>query len=503
MKKTFKKIICLLAATVFAVGTFSLSSCENGEHNSPTPTPTPSVTPTPTPEPEKYTYKTPTREYTYWAEKASKKGDLLKEDESGKEISYQFTSTYNQEGSGLYYVLVNMYADGYVRVYQYRGILFEYGGYWVNDGDDTGLWVGVLEYGFNNDGTIVYTYNYSNSLIAEDGKFTFTYSISLGGADGGIYVRAVEFNEKSGEVAYKTVQDWINYVQKETGENVKRSDFSTWTGNEEKEVLVSVSMTDKDGTSRKVEFLPDNKTDFGGVGGTWDIIDGALVMSAAEGSEAEWIVTANSDGSYSVIYDYHNSDGTVFNGTLSAEDFETLSSSFTVASVKLYFGGNTESSVTQTIVFAPDGTYSVGDGKISGTWSVENGMFIGDEMLSYDTKSKTLTLSAGTYSFSAVLTDEEIALLGINPEVIVGVKLYFGGNTESSVTQTIVFGIDGTYSVGDGKLSGSWSVENNVFNGGETLSYNAESKTLTLSAGGYSFSTVLTDSQLTALGITS
>lgn len=410
MKKTFKKIICLLAATVFAAGTLSLSSCENDDHNFPTPTPTPSVTPTPTPEPEKYTYKTPTREYTYWAEKASVKGDLLKEDESEKEIAYQFASTYEHKSVGMYYVLVNMYADGYVRVYQYRGMLFEYGGYWVNDGDDSGLWVGVLEYGFQN---VIYTYNYSNSLIAEDGKFTFTYSISLGGADGGIYVRAVEFNEKSGEVAYKTIQDWMNYVQTETGESVVRPDFSAWTGNEEKEVLVSVSMTDKDGTSRKVEFLPDNKTDFGGVGGTWNVVDGSLVMNVAEGSESEWIVTANSDGSYSVTYDYHNSDGTVFNGTLSAEDFETLISSLTVASVKLYFGGNTESSVTQTIVFAPDGTYSGGDGKISGSWNVENNVFNGGEALSYNAETKTLTLSAGAYSFSAVLTDSQLTALGI------------------------------------------------------------------------------------------
>lgn len=422
MKKSFTKIACLLAAAVFAAGALSLSACEDKDHTAHIDANgdglcdecgkkiTGSIDPTPTVGPEKYTYKTPAREYTYWAGKASTKGDLLKEDESGKEIAYQFSSTYEQEGAGMYYVLVNMYSDGYVRVYQYRGILFEYGGYWVNDGDDTGLWVGVLEYGFQN---TIYTYNYSNNLIAEDGKFTFTYSISLGGADGGIYVRAVEFNDQSGEVSYATTRDWINYVQGETGENIVRPDFSTWTGNEEKEVLVSVSMTDKDGTSRKVEFLPDNKTDFGGVGGTWDIIGGALVMSAAEGSESEWIVTVNSDGSYSVTYDYHNADGTVFSGTLSEEDFKTLSSSLTVASVKLYFGGNTESSVTQTIVFAPDGTYSGGDGKISGVWKVENGVFTGDEVLSYDAESKTLTLSAGAYSFSAVLTDSELTALGM------------------------------------------------------------------------------------------
>lgn len=361
-------------------------------------------------------YATPSQDYTYWAGKALTKGELLKEDVTDKEITYQFSSTYTQEGYGTYYMLINMYADGYVRVYQYRGYLFEYAGYWVNDGADLGLWVGVCEYGMGINGLLsIYTYNYSNSLLySDDATFTFTYSISLGGADGGIYVRAVEFNNQTGEVEYATSQDWVVYVEQVTGESFELLDFTSWTGNDVQETLVAVTMTatDGSGTTRDVLFYDENEYDFGGLGGTWSIEGASLILSQDADNGAEWIVTANDDGSYTLTYDYHNEDGTVFSGTLSAEDFQVLSSSQVATTVTLRFGGNVDG-YAMPMEFYTNGTFSIQSGTVMGTWSVENGTLVFSvESLTYDAATATITLNSQVV-FSAVLTAEQQEALGL------------------------------------------------------------------------------------------
>lgn len=523
MKKNVKWLVCLLTA-IGVAGSVALSACnnDNDDDNDAThtthvdadndgkcdecgadmgsagtdPDENPDDGDEQTPE-----YLTPEKSDEYWAELAETKGNLLKENAAEKEVAYQFAATYTQEGAGTYYVLMNLYADGYVRVYQYRGFLFEYGGYWVNDGEDMGLWVGALEYGLDNGGVQVYSYDYSNNLTYDSNNtFTFTFSISLGAADGGLYVRSVEFNNLSGEVAYETTQDWIDYVEEETGETFEELDFSGWTGNVVKETLVSVSMTDKDGTSRDVKFYAENEYDFGGLGGSWQISGGELAITQETDNGAEWTVTGNADGSYTLTYYYHNAEGTVFTGTLSAEDFAALTASQVTATVTLYFGGNTESTVTQTVEFLSDGTYSAAGGQMTGTWKAENGVLTLTGALSYDAETKALTLSAGTYSFSAVLSADEQDELGL-VVALATVTLYFGGNTESTVTQTVEFLNSGNYSAAGGQMTGTWKVENGVLTLTGALSYDAATKALTLSAGAYSFSAVLSAEQIAALGL--
>lgn len=279
-----------------------------------------------TPDPSGPLYQTPTQDADYWGAMSETKGELMKEDVSGKEIAYQFSTIYqhvsNTEDPRDYYLLINLYTDGYIRIYQYfdDGFLFEYGGYWVNEGEDMGIWMGVLEYGMEFNGAVnVYTYDWSTNIVLDNGTFTFSFSISLGNADGGLYVRQAEFSEMDGKVAYATVQDWFGYLTDETGDTVTGTDFSGWAPN------------------------------------------------AAE----------------------------------------------IIADIALYYNGNTSSSTKQSAKFEAGGKYNIADGQIEGTWAVENGVLTLTGALSYDAATRTMKLAGEGYSFSAVLTQAQMSALGI------------------------------------------------------------------------------------------
>lgn len=196
-------------------------------------------------------------------------------------------------------------------------------------------------------------------------------------------------------------------------------DFFVWEGNAEEESIVEVEMIDKDGTNRALEFLSEGKVDFAGIGATWSITGTGDVLTIKSDVEngAEWVVEKNDDGSYSITYDYHNVEGTVFSGVLSAEDLSVLSASQAIAQVTLYFGGNTESSVTTPVTFGHGGvlTHIGSEGELNTTWKVENGTLVfGDEIFTYDADTGTLRKAAGgDMFFSAVLTEEQQEALGI------------------------------------------------------------------------------------------
>lgn len=343
MKKTAKWLVCLLMAVCVSV-TLCFTACSNTEEP---PAHTQHVdanndgkcdecgatmnsqgeNPGTDPEPEGPLYKTPTQDADYWGTMSETKGDLMKEDVSEKEIAYQFSTIYNHVSNTAdpraYYLLINLYEDGYIRAYQYYddGILFEYGGYWLNEEElGNGIWMGVLEYGMDMGGTVnVYTYDWSNNILLENGTFTFSFSISLGNADGGLYVRQAEFSEMDGKVAYATVQDWFGYLTDETGDTVTGTDFSGWAPN------------------------------------------------AAE----------------------------------------------IIADIALYYNGNTSSSTKQSAKFEAGGKYNIADGQIEGTWAVENGVLTLTGALSYDAATRTMKLAGEGYSFSAVLTQAQMSALGI------------------------------------------------------------------------------------------
>ena len=333
MKKSIKWLICLVTALAVSAAIGALAACGGGEKDPPAEHTTHVDADSdgkcdecgedmPVTAPE---YKTPAKNEDYWLNVSDNKGDIMKENVSEKEISYQFSTIYehvsNTQPTRTYYLLINLYGDGYLRAYQYypEGTLFEYGGYWRNDG--TYLTARALEYGLAYNGTSnVYTYGQNIELSMSNGTFTFAFSISLGNADGGLYLRQASFTNQSGAITYATTQAWLDYVGEETGDTVTQPDFSDWAP-------------------------------------------------------------------------------------------ETESA---LAEVTLYYGGNTESSVTQPLKFESDGTYTIADGAIEGTLEVNDGVFTATGALTYDAATKTITYTVSqTQSFSAVLTAEQLEVLGL------------------------------------------------------------------------------------------
>lgn len=69
---------------------------------------------------------------------------------------------------------------------------------------------------------------------------------------------------------------------------------------------------------------------------------------------------------------------------------------------------------SQSLRFFEDGTFNIAYGAIEGTWEVTDGVFTATGALTYDAATKTITYTVSqTQSFSAVLTAEQLEVLGL------------------------------------------------------------------------------------------
>ncbi len=156
------------------------------------------------------TFKTPSVDYLVWQDKSYT--EYCAEDVSNKEVWYQFIKM-NAELSGrLYDVMINLYDDGLVTIRQYyhpdgtEPYWTTYWGYWANLTEN--LYFGTVCHAMNTSGSVVYGISYSYNLTVSDGTFTpFAVSLAMGFAEGGQYVRSVEFSG-TGSVEYPTYKSF-------------------------------------------------------------------------------------------------------------------------------------------------------------------------------------------------------------------------------------------------------------------------------------------------------
>lgn len=192
----------------------------------PGPGSTPTGTQAPTEEssaPAASQYKTPTEDPSHWQSYTPEQ--YAQEDVSGKNAAYQFTASIVDNGRETN-LLINLYEDGFVRIFQYSGaqLTYEYNGYWRNR-DDEGLYFGVSNYVYQGESNPSYgvepgdiaTVDYSYDLTAQDGMFSFGCNFCLGFADGGQFVRSMMV-EGDGAPAYAAAEDYAAELSAASGE---------------------------------------------------------------------------------------------------------------------------------------------------------------------------------------------------------------------------------------------------------------------------------------------
>lgn len=161
-------------------------------------------------------YKTPTQESAHWQGLSA--AELADEDISGKAVAYQFAG--HMDGDRAVDLLINLYEDGFVRIFQVSNsaLTYDYNGYWRNK-DDESLYFGVSNYAYRGEDNPAYnvaygdtaTVDYSYDLSEQDGVFSFGCNFCLGFADGGQFVRSTMV-EGDGSVQYATVDEFLSAV---------------------------------------------------------------------------------------------------------------------------------------------------------------------------------------------------------------------------------------------------------------------------------------------------
>ncbi|MNW40667.1 hypothetical protein D3C74_177830 [compost metagenome] len=204
-----------LALLLIGVMLFGLTACGGNNKVDKIPTNPPSEStesaePTETPEvPAESVYKTPTEDSSKW--QAYTKEQYFAENTEGKEIAYQFVQDSILEptqGVGIV-VKMNMYTDGFLKVTQTnnRGGTFYYYGYWTNQNDEN-LFFGVTSYSLEDE---VVGMDYAYQTTLDNGQFAFSFNASLGFAEGGQYVRALDIGG-DGSVQYETEEAFSEYA---------------------------------------------------------------------------------------------------------------------------------------------------------------------------------------------------------------------------------------------------------------------------------------------------
>lgn len=161
-------------------------------------------------------YKTPTQDAAYWRERSA--AELAAEDVSGKAIAYQFTG--HADVNRVVDLLVNLYEDGFARIFQVsNGTLnYCYNGYWRNK-DDESIYFGVTNYAYQGEDRPDYNLkhgdvaivDYSYDLVKENGMFSFGCNFCLGFAEGGQFVRSAVI-EGDGTVKFTTEDAFLTEV---------------------------------------------------------------------------------------------------------------------------------------------------------------------------------------------------------------------------------------------------------------------------------------------------
>lgn len=161
-------------------------------------------------------YKTPTQDAAHWQGLSTE--ELAAEDVSDKAIAYQFTG--HMDGDRAVDLLINLYEDGFARIFQVSNgaLTYDYNGYWRNK-DDEGLYFGVSNYAYLGEDNPGYgvahgdtaSVDYSYDLAEQDGVFSFGCNFCLGFADGGQFVRSTMV-EGTGAVQYTTADEFLTSV---------------------------------------------------------------------------------------------------------------------------------------------------------------------------------------------------------------------------------------------------------------------------------------------------
>ncbi len=245
------------------------------------------------------TYKTPTKEASYWQDYTHKQ--FYTEDFMKKTPAYQFVKTDCELREGMNYdIILNLFDDGEFVISQYSSsVIMDYYGYWANVGNSY-IFAGINCYRASVSGSVCninYTYNLTFNGSAFD---TFGLNLALGFAEGGVYVRNTDISG-DGSVIYKNVEDF------ETQRSLTRPAAKEYTpaeGEEEKEVLVE--MTSSSANSAMTLYV-DNSFEFsfkssGGSfteSGTW-ALDGDTLSITIDGGET--ITATLASGVYTLEY---------------------------------------------------------------------------------------------------------------------------------------------------------------------------------------------------------
>lgn len=161
-------------------------------------------------------YKTPTQDASHWQGLSA--AELAAEDVSEKAVAYQFAG--HLDGDRAVDLLINLYEDGFVRIFQVSNgtLTYDYNGYWRNK-DNESVYFGVSNYAYLGEDNPGYgvmhgdtaTVDYSYDLIEQDGIFSFGCNFCLGFAEGGQFVRSTVV-EGDGTVQYASADEFLSAV---------------------------------------------------------------------------------------------------------------------------------------------------------------------------------------------------------------------------------------------------------------------------------------------------
>ena len=346
-------------------------------------------------------FLSPSKDVNYWQEYDHKK--FYEEDFSSKKPLYQFTLIDSELSEGRKYdVLINLFEDGEFVISQYgltNKVVMDYYGYWANI-DNEYIYAGISCYSSSTSGE-VYNISYSYNLTKTGNKFdTFGINLSLGFAEGGVYVRNKDITG-DGNVKYNTLKDFENEYNltrtdklpyQEPKNDEEDNTLFSWTSDSENYLLTF----NKDGT-----YLFQFKTASLKEEGTWSFVNWKMKIVNSKNQEIEAVMD-NTTHAFTLEYVSGISDRVKRTFTCESSIWgKALGSSGTYKiPTKLLFSWTSDSE-NYLLDFYNDNTYifqfKTASLKEEGTWS-----FVNWKMKIINSKNQEIeaTLDSTTHAFT-------------------------------------------------------------------------------------------------------